>query len=171
VLTLVAVAAVSFLTGLIVGIALREGFALARTGHTRAMRVTPYVRRFAVSARRFGVARGLAIVLVVAALLSNAFVGVLQVQNGRHDRQRAECGITYSKAQSRALHDRAGQANAITRSERKIWKTLDRDIRRHRLTNRSLHVAIRKHVGELDATLANRAAHPFPAPGFCKVNP
>lgn len=158
---------------LVVGIGigwLLRGWLIA-TGHTHVMAAIPRPR-IPASLTRYS--KPLGVALVVIALLSNAALGFLLIQqravNSEQDRRAdatSACNQRYNELDGRARDEVASKSTAGTVAAIQLWTRLRDGIRTQQLTADQLDGQIGTYLGTLRGVNRSRLANPFPDPDMC----
>lgn len=159
-----------FVVGILTGLALREAWEIARTGHTRTMPALRRLRamRFGITARQAGVA---AVTIVLALNALNGFLLIDQrrrdADDARLDAARTECNRLYNELDGKARDEVAKRAAVQTASTIAWVDALRRGVKTGALTAEQFDAKSLAYLRSLRGTQTARASHPYPPPDFC----
>jgi hypothetical protein len=164
--TLVLVGSLSFLAGVVVGIALREAHALAQGGHTvMVTSVSERLDRFI----RSDVARRLGLTLIAISLLANVLTGFLSIATRTDQTALNGCLVTYNTLDGLARDERDEQQTTGRTSAIELWTKIREEIAagRQGFTRGEVVAAIDAYVATLEALDETVAENPYPPADLC----
>lgn len=164
--TLWVVGSLSFLAGVVVGIALREAHALAQGGHTRLVAsLTEGLDQFI----RGDLARRLGVTLIVISLFANVLTGFLSIATRTDQLALNGCLVTYNTLDGLARDERDEQQGTGRASAIELWTKIREEIAagRQGFTREDVLAAIDDYLATLEALDETVAKNPYPPADLC----